>query len=84
MLSPQSRAINAPFLDRRRLPSMKNSVAARDNAQSSCAATFIYDHLAPDYAGEFLHVDLAAPAKVKATERATGFGVGLLLSLLGC
>jgi len=77
----------APELHRKEFASsvadMKNSVADRNNAQSSCAATFIYDHLAPDYSGEFLHVDLAGPAAFKGSDRGTGFGVALLLALHG-
>jgi probable aminopeptidase NPEPL1 len=58
---------------------MKNSVKDRENAQSSCAAQFVAEHLA-GYTGPWLHVDLAGPAT--AGERGTGFGVGLLLALL--
>jgi len=58
---------------------MKNSVKDRGNAQSSCAAQFIANHLG-DYAGEWLHVDLAGPAW--QGERGTGFGTNLLLGLL--
>jgi len=60
---------------------MKNSVKNRNNAQSSCAATFIYEHLHPEYTGGWLHVDLAGPAWID--DRGTGFGVGLALGLLG-
>jgi len=58
---------------------MKNSVKSRANAQSSCAAQFVAEHLG-DYSGEWLHIDLAGPAKWD--ERGTGFGVALLLELL--
>jgi len=58
---------------------MKNSVKSRSNAQSSCAAQFVAEHLG-DYSGEWLHVDLAGPSKWD--ERGTGFGVALLLELL--
>uniref|UniRef100_A0A6S8DSG1 Cytosol aminopeptidase domain-containing protein n=1 Tax=Aureoumbra lagunensis TaxID=44058 RepID=A0A6S8DSG1_9STRA len=61
---------------------MKNSVKDRANAQCSCAATFIYQHINPSYRGSWLHIDIAGPAFVG--ERATGFGTGLLLALLGC
>lgn len=59
---------------------MKNSVKDRSNAQASCAANFIYEHLHPDYAGGWLHVDLAGPAFLD--DRGTGYGVGLTLALL--
>ena len=61
---------------------MKNSVKDRNNAQASCAATFIHEHLHEDYKGGWLHVDLAGPAWID--ERGTGFGVGLTLAILGC
>ena len=60
---------------------MKNSVKDRSNAQTSCAGHFIEDHLEPDYKGGWLHVDMAGPAN--KGERGTGYGVGLILSLLG-
>lgn len=63
-----------------RVADLKNSVKDRMNAQSSCAAQFIAEHLG-DYGGKWLHVDLAGPASQK--ERGTGFGVALLLELLG-
>eukprot|EP00038_Savillea_parva_P029262 m.69865 g.69865 ORF g.69865 m.69865 type:complete len:541 (+) comp8612_c0_seq1:42-1664(+) len=57
---------------------MKNSVANRGNAQVSCAGQFIGNHINWDtYKGEWLHIDMAAPASVG--ERGTGYGVGLLL-----
>ena len=40
---------------------MKNSVANRMNAQSSCAAQFVYSHI-EDLDLPWLHVDLAGPA----------------------
>ena len=40
---------------------MKNSVANRDNAQSSCAGLFINANLGFDYPGTWLHVDMASP-----------------------
>lgn len=58
---------------------MKNSVKDRANAQSSCAAQFVADHLG-DFAGAWLHVDMAGP--VGEEGRGTGFGVALLLELL--
>ena len=59
----------------------KNSVKDRMNAQSSCAANFIYENLWDGWDGEWLHVDLAGPATDK--ERGTGFGVALALGLFG-
>jgi len=59
---------------------MKNSVKNRQNAQSSCAGQFIGNHILR-YQGGWLHVDMAGPAVLSG--RATGFGVGLLLTLLG-
>ena len=61
---------------------MKNSVKDRSNAQASCAANFIYEHIHEDFEGGWLHVDLAGPAFLE--ERGTGFGVGLTLAMLGC
>jgi len=61
---------------------MKNSVKDRSNAQASCAANFIYEHIHEDFKGGWLHVDLAGPAW--SEERGTGFGVGLTLAMLGC
>lgn len=60
---------------------MKNSVADRSNAQSSCAGLFINAHLGFDYPGVWLHVDMASP--VHTGERATGYGVALLNTLFG-
>lgn len=40
---------------------MKNSVADRSNAQSSCAGLFIASHLGFDYSGVWIHVDMATP-----------------------
>ena len=59
---------------------MKNSVKDRSNAQTSCAGHFIESHLDPEYKGGWLHVDMAGPAV--NGERGTGYGVGLILSLL--
>jgi len=73
----------APELHRRELHShvadMRNSVKNRGNAQASCAAQFIANHLG-DYDGQWLHVDMAGPST--AAGHGTGFGVGLLLALL--
>lgn len=60
---------------------MKNSVKDRSNAQTSCAGHFIEDHLSPAYDNGWLHVDMAGPSN--KGDRGTGYGVGLVLSLLG-
>lgn len=60
---------------------MKNSVADRSNAQSSCAGLFIAAHLGFDFPGNWIHVDMATP--VHSGERATGYGVALLTTLFG-
>lgn len=74
----------APELMRKEFKSavadMKNSVKDRNNAQSSCAALFIEEHL-PTGAPPWVHVDLCGPAR-DDEERGTGFGVGLLLEML--
>jgi probable aminopeptidase NPEPL1 len=57
---------------------MKNSVKDRTHAPSSCAGQFLADQLG-DYQGPWLHVDIASPAS--SQDRATGFGIGLLLEL---
>uniref|UniRef100_A0A7S1ZBT7 Cytosol aminopeptidase domain-containing protein n=1 Tax=Trieres chinensis TaxID=1514140 RepID=A0A7S1ZBT7_TRICV len=59
---------------------MKNSVKDRGNAQSSCAGHFIEAHLDGNYKGGWLHLDMAGPSE--ASQRGTGYGVGLVLSLL--
>ena len=59
---------------------LKNSVKDRSNAQSSCAGTFIGEHLHPEYQGGWLHCDMAGPADAK--ERGTGYGVALVLAML--
>lgn len=61
---------------------MKNSVADRANAQSSCAGQFIGEHLCNGFIekGTWLHIDMAYPAF--SGERATGYGVALLIDLL--
>ncbi|PIK53208.1 putative aminopeptidase NPEPL1-like [Apostichopus japonicus] len=60
---------------------MKNSVADRSNAQSSCAGLFIFSHLGFEFPGVWVHLDIASPCF--SGERATGYGVALLLSLFG-
>ena len=59
---------------------MKNSVKRRNNAQSSCAGQFIYNHL-NGFTGPWLHVDMAGPAT--NANGATGYGAALLLTLAG-
>jgi len=77
----------APELYRHELASpvadLRNSVANRNNAQSSCAAQFIYEHIADAPRAKsrrWCHIDLAGPAFPK--ERATGFGVALVAALV--
>ncbi|GAB6024089.1 putative aminopeptidase npepl1 [Chamberlinius hualienensis] len=60
---------------------MKNSVADRGNAQSSCAGLFIAAQIGFDFAGTWIHVDMAALAQ--CGERATGYGVALLNGMFG-
>ncbi|XP_042240197.1 probable aminopeptidase NPEPL1 isoform X1 [Homarus americanus] len=60
---------------------MKNSMADRSNATSSCAGLFIAAHLGFDFPGNWIHVDMAYP--VHCGERATGYGVALLPTLFG-
>jgi probable aminopeptidase NPEPL1 len=62
---------------------LRNSVANRNNAQSSCAAQFVYAHIAdaPHAATRrWCHIDLAGPAFPK--ERASGYGVALIAELV--
>lgn len=59
---------------------MKNSVKDRMNAQASCAGHFIESHISEDYEGDWVHVDMAGPDS--RNERATGYGVALVLGLL--
>jgi probable aminopeptidase NPEPL1 len=59
---------------------MRNSVKDRSNAQTSCAGHFIEAHLKEGYQGGWLHVDMAGPGTLG--QRGTGYGVGLVLSLL--
>jgi probable aminopeptidase NPEPL1 len=62
---------------------MRNSVANRMNAQSACAAQFLWSHIedAPGAAKRlWAHIDLAGPAFPKG--RATGFGVALVSELV--
>ena len=54
---------------------MCNSVKNRNNAQSACAAQFVWWHI-DDMVVRWCHVDLAGPSFPK--NRGTGFGVALL------
>ena len=58
---------------------MTNSVKDRNNAQASCAAQFIWSHVA-DKDPAWLHVDLAGPAFVD--QKGTGYGVALLAEVV--
>lgn len=58
---------------------MRNSVKNRMNAQSSCAAQFIYSHI-DDLKVSWAHIDLAGPSFVSS--RATGYGVGLISEMV--
>lgn len=61
---------------------MKNSVADRSNAQSSCAGLFIASHLGFDYSGVWIHVDMATPVHAVSTHLNFVIKCFLLLSLL--
>ena len=63
-----------------RIADLRNSVKDRANAQSSCAGQFLNEHLRA-HKGLWAHIDLAGPAVARG--RGTGFGVTLLLGLLG-
>ncbi|MBI5851304.1 MAG: leucyl aminopeptidase family protein [Planctomycetes bacterium] len=56
------------------LADLRNSVKDRNNAQTSCAAQFIHEHVG-DAKVRWLHVDLAGPAF--RDQRGTGYGVAL-------
>ena len=58
---------------------MRNSVANRMNAQSSCAGQFIYNHI-EDVNPAFLHLDIAGPAFRDG--RGTGYGVALVADIV--
>jgi probable aminopeptidase NPEPL1 len=62
---------------------MKNSVADRANAQVSCAGQFIGNHMGSflDNGGQWMHIDMAYCVSGK-DERATGYGVALLYSIV--
>jgi probable aminopeptidase NPEPL1 len=60
------------------LADMRNSVKNRNNAQSSCAAQFIFSHL-DGTSVRWAHIDLAGPSY--RDERGSGYGVALLAEL---
>ena len=63
---------------------MKNSVSNRMDATSSASGWFIYDHMnAAGYLGNWVHIDMASPATFSGSGRGTGYGVGLICTLLG-
>ncbi|KAG9347819.1 hypothetical protein JZ751_003835 [Albula glossodonta] len=53
----------------------------RSNAPCSCGGLFVGAQLGFDWSGVWIHVDMAFPAY--SGERATGYGVALLLALFG-
>ncbi|MCB9716361.1 MAG: leucyl aminopeptidase family protein [Myxococcales bacterium] len=62
---------------------LRNSVANRMNAQTSCAAQFVYEHLADApraRSRRWCHIDLAGPSFPK--DRGTGFGVALIAEMV--
>jgi probable aminopeptidase NPEPL1 len=58
---------------------MRNSVANRMSAQSSCAGQFIYNHI-EDVNPPYLHLDIAGPAFRDG--RGTGHGVALIADIV--
>ena len=58
---------------------LKNSVKDRATASSAAAGRFLEKALSKQYKGPFVHLDIAAPAF--RSDRATGYGVALLLEL---
>lgn len=61
---------------------MRNSVKNRMNAQSSCAAQFIYAHIADlKPAQSWAHIDLAGPS-MSPNGIATGYGVALFSQVI--
>lgn len=58
---------------------MRNSVKNRMNAQSSCAAQFIYEHIS-DLDIPWAHIDMAGPA-TSSNGLGSGYGVALLSQL---
>lgn len=62
------------------LADMKNSVKNRANAQSSCAAQFIYSHI-ESHDCPWLHIDLAGPAAT-SSNLGTGYGINLMTDVV--
>lgn len=60
---------------------MRNAARDRKNADVSCAAQFVAEHLG-SWEGPWLHVDLEGPSR-NPQGGGTGFGVALLLGLFG-
>ena len=58
---------------------MVNSVKNRSNAQTSCAAQFIYSHI-DDLDIPWLHIDMAGPSNT-ASGLGTGYGIQLMARL---
>ncbi|MBC7662112.1 MAG: leucyl aminopeptidase family protein [Chitinophagaceae bacterium] len=58
---------------------MCNSVKNRSNAQTSCAAQFVYSHI-DDLDIPWLHIDMAGPSST-AAGLATGYGIQLITRL---
>lgn len=58
---------------------MRNSVKNRMNAQSSCAAQFIYNHI-EDLEIPWIHIDLAGPSTT-SSGLGTGYGVSLIADI---
>lgn len=68
---------------RSKVADMKNSVADRGNAQSSCAGQFIGNHLDAylEKGGLWAHIDMAGPVK-GSDGLATGYGVALVHTVI--
>lgn len=64
---------------RSQVADMVNSVKNRSNAQTSCAAQFIYSHI-DDLDIPWLHIDMAGPANTPAG-LGTGYGIQLIARL---
>lgn len=62
----------------------KNSVAHRDNAQTSCAGLFVGANIKDgfDFDGKWCHLDFCAPSSMYGYERGTGYPVALMVSVL--
>ena len=58
---------------------LRNTTKDRMNASSASAGQFLKEHLV-DFEGPHIHIDVAGP--VSGPDRATGYGVGLLMEML--